>query len=112
MQRNGVAPGSEAELALEVTNGLGTDPVTKELKRPSGRKNWIRGIMNKVRQQLTEVEATAWVLIAIFVAVLLLFSFLFWKKLEASPASRSEPILQVVSSSWLNDVHKKAIWGP
>jgi hypothetical protein len=35
-----------------------------------------------MHQQLTEVEMTAWILIGIFLAVLLMFSYLFWKRIS------------------------------
>ena len=53
--------------------------------------------MKKARQHLTEVEVTAWILIAVFVAVLLMFSYLFWKRFrrEFPGALQYEQQLQV-----------------
>jgi hypothetical protein len=60
--------------------------------------------MKKARQHLTEVEVTAWILIAVFVAVLLMFSYLFWKRFrrEFQGALQSEEQLQVAV---LSDPH-------
>jgi hypothetical protein len=35
-----------------------------------------------MRQHLSEVELTVWVLIAIFVTVMLMLSYLFWKRIS------------------------------
>jgi hypothetical protein len=57
--------------------------------------------MKKARQHLTEVEVTAWVIIAVFLAALLMFSYLFWKRVrrELPGALRSEQQLQVAALS-------------
>ena len=55
--------------------------------------------MKRVHQHLSEVEVTAWVLLGIFLAALLTFSFLFWKQIsrEASRPSQSVGIVQLGS---------------
>jgi len=40
------------------------------------------GVMKKLHQHLSEIEATAWVLIAIFIAALLMFTYLFWNRIS------------------------------
>jgi heme/copper-type cytochrome/quinol oxidase subunit 2 len=55
--------------------------------------------MKTARQHLSELEVTAWVLIAIFLAALLVFSYLFWKRLapEFPQASESRYVIQITS---------------
>jgi hypothetical protein len=57
--------------------------------------------MKTVRQHLSERELTAWVLIGIFLAALLVFSYLFWKRIapEFPPVSQSRQVLQVAGHS-------------
>jgi hypothetical protein len=38
--------------------------------------------MKRLREHPSEVEVTVWVLIAIFVTVMLMFSYLFWKRIS------------------------------
>jgi hypothetical protein len=38
--------------------------------------------MKKLHQHLSEVEVTAWVLFGIFIAALLVFTYLFWKQIS------------------------------
>ncbi|SPE62290.1 hypothetical protein SBV1_800011 [Verrucomicrobia bacterium] len=53
--------------------------------------------MNKESQPINQVEATAWVLIAIFLGLLILFSYLFWKQIspEFPRSSQSAVALKV-----------------
>jgi len=55
--------------------------------------------MKTARQHLSELELTAWVLIAIFLAALLVFSYLFWKRIapEFPQASQSRYVIQIAS---------------
>lgn len=52
--------------------------------------------MKRSHQHLSEVEVTAWILIAIFVAALLMFSYLFWKKVSRETAAQPEHFSEVV----------------
>jgi hypothetical protein len=60
--------------------------------------------MKKTHQHLTELEETAWVLVAIFLMVLLMFSYLFWKRIsrEEPRASQSQEVLPVPYPAYLS----------
>jgi hypothetical protein len=52
--------------------------------------------MKRLHQHLSEVEVTAWVLIGIFLAVLLIFSFVFWKQILRGAAPPPKHLIEVV----------------
>jgi hypothetical protein len=54
--------------------------------------------MRRFHQHISEVEMTVWVLIGIFIAALLIFSFVFWKQVSRGAAPPPEHLFEIVQN--------------